>query len=382
MYNKALSMYLLLLITLNFIGLPDKVHADRLDLEGNLSFWWDIYEENENGVIQPRTGKPAADSTSGFNLKKARVKLNYEDPQRLLGVKTEIRLEERPSLLDIYMTWRPSDTFRLHIGQMKVPSTYEVLESDNDLDFISRSILSGILTDWSLSRAPYYSALYGNRSSDRDMGIGIKGEVSPVSYFLMIGNGLGSNLFIGGKESKGFTFSNKFGDYFYGARLDIFPLNWLELGGHYSINRHDNMLFNDGKTIFDLKRYSWSADLQFEIPRVCIIAMYGAGKVNDDYFYTEQEDMQYSGYEFKCLIWLINNYLQLGARYDKYKHKFLEGGSYPDEDNLSFGLNFMPIPDIRIQLNYVLKKAENEIEPDLDDNILFMNLQLGYPRQN
>ncbi|MBM3242443.1 hypothetical protein FJZ31_39795 [Candidatus Poribacteria bacterium] len=382
--NLLFFPYFLLLVILLFIELPKDSYAGRLDLEGNMSLWWDIYEENENGIMQPRTREPAADVASGFNLKQGRISLNYEDEQRLLGARFHIRLEEQVSILDGYGIWRPFHFFHLYLGQMKVPSTYEALTADTDLDFSSRSTLAQNLTDWSLSRSPYYSALYGNRSYNRDLGIGIRGKFgiasnpSLASYFLMTGNGLGANLFISGKESKEFIFSNNLGDYFYGVRLDVSPLKWLFLGGHYSLNKHDNMLFNDGKTVFDLDRYSWSIDSRLDFRRVRFVAMYGAGKVDDNYFYTDQEDLKYSGYEAKFLVWLIDNLLQLGVRYDTYTHKYLESGISTDQNNLTFGVNFMPMSGMCIQLNYVFKKTENKIEPDLDDNILFLNFQYSF----
>jgi hypothetical protein len=384
MQDRTLCLRFWLFVVVLLMSLPDHSHAGRLDIEGSMSLWWNIYEENENGIRQARTQKPAADVASGFNLKQGRVSLNYEDTKRPIGARIQIRLEERIAILDGYGIWRPTRFLHLYLGQMKVPSTYETLISDNDLDFISPSTLSKNLTDWSLSRAPYYSAFYGSRSYNRDLGIGIKGglgsasDADLVSYFLMAGNGLGANLFIGGRESKEFVFSNNFGDYFYGMRFDISPLRWFSLGGHYSRNRHDNMLYNDGKTVFDLDRYSWSTDLRLGIQRVQFIAMYGAGKVDDEYFYAESKSLEYSGYEARFLIWLMPERFQLGARYDTYTRRFLESGNLPDESNLTFGINFIPTHDIRLQLNYVLKKTEEDIEPDLDDNILFLNFQYSF----
>jgi hypothetical protein len=259
-----------------------------------------------------------------------------------------------------------------------------VLTPDRDLDFISRSTLSDNIADWSLSRSPYYSALYGNRSSNRDLGVGLKGTIKInqnhdlLTYFFMVGNGLGANLSIGGKESKEFMITNKLGNYFYGARLSISPLKGVSIGGHYSINKHDNMLFNDGKTVFDLDRYSWSIDSQLQLPRTLIVAMYGAGKVDDNYFYTEQKDLNYQGYEAKILFWLVNKRIQIGIRYDRYTYKFLGSGISTHQDNTTLGLNCFPIQDICLQLNYMFKKTDDGIYPDLADNILFLNFQYSF----
>jgi len=384
MRNRAFGQYILFFLIMYSLVSPNEVHASQLGLEGNMSLWWNIYEENENGIMEARTQTPAADVASGFNLKQGRVILNYEDPLRSLGARLHIRLEERVALLDGYGAWRPFHFFNLYLGQMKVPSTYESLMSDTDLDFISRSTLSKNLTDWSLSRSPYYSAFYGNRSYNRDLGVGIKGKLglksnpNLASYFLMVGNGLGANLFISGRESKEFIFSNNLGDYFYGTRIDTSPFSWLTLGGHYSINKHDNMLFNDKKTVFDLDRYSWSVDSHIELPRACLAIMYGAGKVDDNYFYTAEKDLEYSGYEVKLLVWPIHNRLQLGLRYDTYNHKFLQSGISTHQKNLAMGVNFIPVRDIRLQLNYILKETEDGAYPDPDDNILFLNFQYSF----
>ncbi len=381
MHNRFSHLYLLFAICL---CLANYAQAGNLDMEGNMSLWWNIYEQNENGIMQARSQDPAADVVSGFNLKQGRISFNYEDTESSLGARLQIRLEERVSLLDGYGFWRPFQFFNLYLGQMKVPSTYESLTSDTELDFISGTTLSRNLTDWSLSRSPYYSALYGSRSYNRDLGIGIKGAFGPmanpelISYFLMMGNGLGANLFIGGRESKEFMFSNNPGDYFYGARLDISPINCLTLGGHYSLNRHDNMLFNDEKTVFDLDRYSWSMDSRLEFSRVLLAVMYGTGKVDDNYFYTAQKDLSYSGYEVKCLIWLIHNLLQIGARYDTYTHKFLESGVSTDQNNLTIGINVTPTRSLRLQLNYIFKDTQSESEPDPGDNVLFLNIQYSF----
>jgi hypothetical protein len=384
MLNRVFKLCILLVVALQPFILINSSHAGHLDLSGSMSLWWNIYEENENGITHARTREPAANITTGFNLKQGRVILDYEDIQKAFGAKFQIRLEERVAILDAYGIWHPFRFFHLYLGQMKVPSTCEALASDTALDFISRSTLSKNLTDWSLSRSPYYSAFYGNRSYNRDLGIGVKGAFGPasnrdlVSYFFMIGNGLGANLFIGGKESKEFIFSNDLGDYFYGARLDISPFSFLSLGGHYSLNKHSNMLFNDEKTVFGLDRYSWSIDSRVEFSRVVLGVMYGKGKVDDNYFYTAQNDLEYSGYESELLLWLVRDRLQLGIRYDKYGYKPVEGGILTDQNNLTLGANVIPASDIRLQLNYVIKETLNDVEPDLGDNILFLNFQYSF----
>ncbi len=382
--NKSFAAGALLAALIILSSLPQPAHARHvLDAGTNLSFWWTIYEENENGIRQMGSQDPAADVTSGFSIRQARVVLYYEDTDHNLGAMAQVRLEENVSILDFYGVWKPRHYFNLYVGQMKIPSTYEVLASDAELDFITRSSLSMDIADWALSRTPYqgYGAFKGIHCYNRDVGIGIKGSIGPrsdrrlVRYFLMVSNGLGAGIFIGGKEKKGFIYSNDFGDYFYGARLDVSPKKWLTLGGHYSYNRHDNMLFNDEKSVYDLNRYSWSADLRVKFPLVRITGMYGGGKVDEDFFDTGLDNMEYSGWEVKGFVTVWKEHLELGVRYDAYINENNENGDETQQNNWTFGINFMPISAIRIQTNYIIKKTESDYEPDFDDNIFFVNFQ-------
>lgn len=378
------------LITAAIVGLlqmfsPSAMARGALGVEANMSIWWTIYEQNENRIRQMSSGDPATNSTSGFAIKQGRVIFGYDDPERKIGGEAEIRLEERVAILDLYGAWKPRTYFNIFIGQMKVPSTYEALSNDATLDFITRSSLSKNLTDWSLLRSPVMtSAFYGARSLYRDVGIALKGAFGPESnrkllqYFFMVSNGLGSNLYIGGPEDREYIYSNEFGEYFYGARLDLSPLSWLMIGGHYSWNNHENMLFNDRRTVYDLHRESWSADLCIKALNMRLIGMYGEGIIDDDFFNSRLTTLEYSGWEAKALALLWKKRLELGVRFDTYRIETDESGNPTEQDNWTFGLNIMPTPPIRIQINYMIKDTRNAIVPDLADNIVFVNFQFRF----
>ncbi len=382
-FRIAVPIFFFILLLQLFVK---TVYADpSVFIGGELSLWC-AYEENENGILQEDTNDEAAEITSGFNLKRGRVGFDYEDLQYHLDARLQIRLEERVDILDAYGAWGPVDWFRLAVGQMKIPSTYEVLTSGADLDFITRSTISGNIGDWSLSRTFSYSSFYGNESYYRDLGIAVSGLIGPrkktelVKYFFMAGNGLGHSLYIGGSESKEFIVSNDFGDYFYGARLDLLPLDGITMGGHYSINEHDDMLFNDENTVFDLDRSSWSVDVRLDFTPVRIAGMYGAGVIDDDYFHTGLTNLEYSGWETKILYQLLSDQLELGARYDTYSYESQESGNTIDENHWTFGVNYIPAPLLRLQFNYIRKETEDDknIELDLDDDIFFINFQLRF----
>ncbi len=375
---------ILLVIAISAILTASPAFAEgEFEVEGLLDFWWTLHEGNENGIVQESTQDPAADDVSGFNIKNGRLGFTYDDPERQLGGKFQLKLEEKVDLLDFYLHWYPQENLQLYFGQMKVPSTYEALSPNSELDFISRSTLNALLTDWSLSRTSYYSSFYGNRSYYRDAGIGVKGLFrdedgrETFDYFFMIGNGLGHSLYIGGKESKEFIFSNEFGDYFYGLRLDWMPTENLTIGGHYSVNNHDNVLFNDEKTVFDLKRQSHSLDARYDCPAARFALMYGGGVIDDDFFHTGEKNLDYSGWEAKVFV-PINDSIEAGLRYDNYSYTAHGSPLATDQNNWTLGLNYLLEPDIRVQFNYMAKDTNDGINPDLDDDILFVNFQYNF----
>jgi hypothetical protein len=350
----------------------------NLNIDGSTSVWWTIYEQNENGIIQQGSLDKSSEVASGFNIKQSRLTFDYNDDRNSMNAKTQVRFEERVAILDCYISWEQSRYCQLYAGQMKIPSNYEALTADDKLDFISRNNISKNIADWSLSRPPYFSPFYGNRSDYRDIGFGLKGNLGSgnlASYFLMISNGLGANLSIGAKESKEYIVSNNFGEYFYGARVDLSPMKWLKIGGHYSLNKHDNMLYNDGKTVLDLDRQSWSSDIGLIFPFVQIRAMYAKGEVNDDYFHADLSNLRYSGWETKLICDVLKDKLQLGIRYDKYTERYFGEGTQTDQDSLTLGCNFAPIPNVRLQLNCVVKTTDSETKPNPNNNILFLNFQ-------
>jgi len=96
---------------------------------------------------------------------------------------------------------------------------------------------------------------------------------------------LGANLFIGGSTQKQFVITNN-AQIFYATRLEIEPVTeWLTLGGVFSANHHDDVMFNSGRAVLDIKRRSVAADAMLNIPESGIrcSGAYGAGKILDDW---------------------------------------------------------------------------------------------------
>ncbi len=374
---------------------PDETEPSKepvkVRIGGYLQLWWTIKEGTENGKLQPLTGDEAAQEASGFSFRRARLSTNIS--REHFRAKLELALEGSPRLMDAYGVWSAIDRkLEVWAGQMKIPSTYEVETSSTELDFATRSAFSKAVSNWSLCRSPTVSSpLYGIRTYLRDTGLGIKGEIGGGKYFLMVGNGLGANLGVGGAENKQFIYANSFGAYFYGARVSydlaqvlgqkkkepLFPS--LTVGGHYCINRHPDLIFRDEKTVMDIERESWSLDLRVNIMnRVKLTGMVGRGLVLDDFDNDDKIDYLYSGWELKAVATLIPEHLKAGLRYDVYSEEFFENGAKEKFSTYTIGLTCSVKPSLRFQLNYKWKELSSKTNPDTQDNVFLLTAQLRF----
>jgi hypothetical protein len=349
----------------------------------HLGFWWIIQEQVENGVKQPGTGKPAAQESSGFDFKLGRFYVDFKSPDGQFEAYVNLRLERQIEALDVWGAYRPADWLGVYVGQMKFPSTHEVLMPDHQLDFISRATFNRNVGNFALCSVPFTSPFQNINTNNRDLGVALKGalpdaEHPAFTYFAMISNGLGANIFTGASESPEFLAANNFGDYLYGIRLDGYIADWVRLGGHYTINRHDRALLKDKQTVVDFERETWSGDLTVKFPfGLRIEGFYGNGRLNDLWF-SQRWYFDYSGWGVWALQSLFDNRLELAIRYDTYSSETRRNKDITEQNNWTFGINFQPNPYLRLQLNYVWKDTVNEYVKDFDDDILFLNIQYSF----
>jgi hypothetical protein len=371
---------LLVIVVLAVLTPPAGADSPIIGIEANSSFWFTIYEEVENGLIQPGSGDPAADHASGFNFKLGRVALTFESPDRKIEALIRLRLEERTDVISFWGAYHAAPWLGAYIGQMKIPSTAEVLAPDHLLDFTSRTTFGRNVCDYSLSRTPYISSIMAAKSYDRDLGFALKGlcpgrKAPSIGYFIMASNGIGANRYIGGDTSEEFLYTNGFGDFYYGARLELSPASMLTLGTHLSMNRHDDMALGDRGPVYDIDRRVWTADSRLELPTgQRIEGFYGIGSMND-FIESQNYRFDYSGWGLWAIQPLVDGKIELGIRYDNFTYEFNEDGNKTSQNNLTAGVNYRPEEYLRLQLNYIYKQTVNEFEEDLDDNILYLNVQ-------
>ncbi len=347
-------------------------------------------EEVENEKRQRVTNDPAVQTASGFSLHRAR--LFFGSQKGNIGGKLSLGLEKgTPMLLDAALSYQvDARMLRIDFGQMIIPSTYEVNRSSFRLDFTSRSRFSTEVANWSLSKSPSsISPFTSVQTYSRDMGLAIKGVYGWFDFFIMTGNGLGANLFVGGDETRQFVYANNAGSYFHGVRLELnlrriplmeqSPLTDLTLGGHANVNDHEDILYNDKKTVLDIKRNSWSVDLRLELwNRFRLSGMRGGGVVEDDYDNNREPDYRYSGEEFKLMAVIVPDSLEAGGRYDSFTFENSVFGGKETENVTTVGLSYFPQDRLMIQADYKWKKLDSEINLETDNNIFVLQVQYGF----
>jgi hypothetical protein len=360
-------------------GGRDAEAASPPAIHGYAQIWWTLYEELENGLRQAGSGDRAQQEVSGFSLRRARVSFQDTLGSGQARFRIEVLLEKSARLTDCFLAVRLADGLELLFGQMKIPSTYEVMEPNDQTDFIERASVSALSADWALSRTPFISTFMGNRAYLRDVGAGAAGRLGKVRCLAMVGNGLGANLFVGGKQNMEFIHTNGLWNWFYGLRVDAAPLDWLAVGGHGSLNRHDDMMFNDARTVIDLHRRSWSADALVRLPhRTRVRGLYAGGVADDDYYRDARSNFEYAGYEVKAFHWLPPERLEVGLRFDRYEYEFSESGDRVVQDSWTAGANYYCGEEIKVQANYVWRQTDQQYEPDLDDDALLVSAQLAF----
>ncbi|MGC4115514.1 MAG: porin [Myxococcales bacterium] len=375
---------------------------DYVEVYGYGQVWLTLWEEMEDakGLFQQPSKDEAADALSGFSLGKARLGIRLAYPELDLSLHAQARLEKDFMLLDADIGWAPVRWFTLHVGQLKVPGSFEALTEDRGLDFILRTDITTGMADWSLSKAQHsVSLLYGSASNLRDLGLSVKGEVGgrwlQGRYFLMVGNGLGAGMYFGGATKKEYWITNK-AQFYYAGRLEIAVPGKVALAAFGSYNRHDNIVFNSGRAVYDINRRMVGGDLRVEIPRtgVRLYGLGGGGQIRDDFNGDGKVDLRYLGWAaaamwnvFPAIDALFNwqppegHALELGFRYDMIETQQDDAPAMVHKDHYTLGLSYLAGEHVKVQLNYILRRNQDPAHLEqaaLKNDIVFANFQAAF----
>ncbi len=359
---------------------------------GYMQFWARIYEQTENGRLQMNSKDEAAQHSSGFSFSMMRFGVTYD--HKWFDARIILRMESDVGFSDVFIKFHLYNKYiELQAGQFKIPGTYEIPMSPINTDFPARSMFSQRSSDYSLARhASLTSPFQGVRPAYRDMGLALRGTVSGFKYFLMISNGIGANLAIGGSAKPQYIYANKFGAYFYGGRLsfdasetfDIISkkalIKKLEIGAFVNYNTHPNLLHNDQRTVLDLKRFAFGIDLQIAITDYLRLSgLYGQGHIDDDFDFDEKRDYQYSGWETKAAVAAIPKSLEFAIRIDGYNQEYAENGEPEEFVNYTFGASYRFLNHFKVGLDYTIKTEDSLKYPDdIKNNLLLLSLHAWF----
>ncbi len=374
---------------------------EQVEVYGYTQVWATVWEQMEDakGLLQHPSNDEAADALSGFSLAKARVGVRLAAPSWRLSLHSQVKLDHDVLLLDAEAAWRPARWFSLHVGQFKVPGTYEALADDRQLDFILRTDITTSLADFSLSKADHpVSLLYGSVSNLRDLGIAVKGEMGGPRlvgrYFVMVGNGLGAGMYFGGLTRKEYFITNK-AQFYYGARLELTAAEIATLGLFGSYNRHDNIVFNSGRAVYDISRRTIGGDLRVVVPGTGVRfgALGGGGLIRDDFNGDGRTDLRYSGWAVSAvwapfpLLGRVSGWslperhaLEIAARFERFDKEVDESGLRVRREQKTLGLSYAAASHVKVQLEYILRCTDDPaaVAPDLANNVLLANFQAAF----
>lgn len=374
---------------------------EHVEVYGYAQIWLTLWEQmaEAQGLYQHPSQDEAADALSGFNLAKARLGLRLAQEGWGLALHTQIKLEGGFALLDADLGWTPRPWFGVHLGQFKVPGSYEALTEDRALDFALRSDITTLTSDFSLAKAPHpVSLLYGSASNLRDLGLALKGELQGRwvggRYFLMVGNGLGANMYFGGLTKKEYFITNR-GQLYWGGRLESTVAGLATLGLFGAYNRHDDIVFNSGRAVYDLQRRMIGGDLRVFLPGtgVRLSALGGGGQVRDDFNGDGRIDLRYSGWAVSA-IWDLyplaraltglspweGHALELAFRFERTDQELDESRLPVRRERATFGLHYVAAGWARLQLEYVLRRTEDPaaFAPVPANDVLFASVLAAF----
>ncbi len=374
---------------------------DHAEVYGYAQVWATVWEQMEDmkGLYQHPSKDEAADGLSGFSLAKARLGARLKHDGWGLAAHTQIKLEQGFALLDLDFSWSPARWLEVHLGQFKVPGAAEALAPDQDLDFTLRTDLATALADFSLAKSQHpVSLLYGSTSNLRDVGLALKGTVDGrwlgARYFLMVGNGLGANMFFGGLTKREYFITNE-GQFYWGGRLELGIAGVATLGAFGSYNRHDNIVFNSGRAVYDLNRRMVGGDVQLAVPLtgLRLSALGGGGQIRDDFNGDGKVDLRYSGWSLAAawdLFPLLGRLLELrlpeghraelAVRYEETSQELDETGLPIRRVRTTLGASYVAGPYAKVQVQYVLRHTDDPaaVAPDLANDLFLVCVQAAF----
>lgn len=270
---------------------------------------WLMVDEHVASEVEER-------DTWGFRVRRARLTVQADLADRFTVVSWYEFSGAQRNLLDFFVNADLSSYVRITAGQFRpAAQMYDTgILASSRLIFYERPTIST-----RMSSIMGYDAF-------RDIGVQLGGLIGPVRYAFNVGNGMGRFIQAGSNVS-----ARNLGGGLYGARVDLTPSEGLIVGGHFALNRQNNVV-RDGLSTYDIDRTSYSlriATNNLGIPQIFTELEAGGGSVND-----------YAEFDFSGLYlqagYRLNPTWTILARYDAYREDAPQG-LMVEEHNFTVG---------------------------------------------
>ena len=334
-------------------------NAQSVKVGGFLQTW--IFLNQETTAPSQYPDIDIAESTSGIRARRARLTTNAT-LNEIFGANVTVEFATASrALIDFAVTAKIAPELMFTLGQFvapcqmyetgKLPSTKLILY---ELSNISMNLSSMMGFD-----------------GYRDVGIMVSGNINNMfRYYAYYGNGTG-RLFYAGTD----ILNKRLSDGLYGARLEVEPIKGLSIGGHYSINKQDNV-YTTSSGLLNMDRNSYSIDLVtegFGLPFLSTIISYGVGQLKDNSPHT----LNNNGLS-ATLMFNVTKQIQLTGRFDYIKYNY---ATYNADklNNVVFGANWYFYKDdseiFKIGIDYHIR---NERNYDATSNALLIWTQVKF----
>lgn len=281
----------------------------------------------------------------GFDIRRARldIKGNFT-PEWEYRLQTDFAIS--PKIIDAYFSYKPYDAFKITGGQFLIPFSLESTTSDNTLETVDRSQVSGL--------AGRNKDAIGDQNG-RDIGVQISGNLFKtesnrfiLDYYLAYFNGQGINIATDKNNSKDIV-----------ARVVTHPFTFLDLGVSYS-NGHDNW----GTPAKNQDQIRFGADVALNYNDFSFRSEYIEAQQGSYVVSGQIKDLIKNGWYAQAGYFALPKKLQVVVKYDTFD---------PTKDNpkndistfYTLGANFYPNSFVKFQINYKHKVEQgNSINKD------------------
>ncbi|OAV72971.1 Phosphate-selective porin [Bacteroidales bacterium Barb6] len=318
------------LLSLNIQAQENKALEDRVaKIEGITSKLPSI-----SGLVNGRFQySDAGDGSNSFDIRRARLDLRGN-----LSSKFDYRLQTElagtPKVLDAFLRWKPSSYFNVQAGQFKYSFSLENPYSPTTLETIDNSTV--------ISKLSGYSDEAKVGGNGRDIGIAFYGGFvkkkgyNLIDYSVGIVNGNGINN----------TDNNK-GKNFTGI-LTVNPIKELALAvSHYNGSTGVTKKDADGKDfIDDVDRVRTGFGAKYDNKTLLVRGEYITGKT----------DKKESDGFYVTAAYYVTPKVQPVLKYDYYRENTDKD---TQQTNYIAGVNYYPIKNLRLQLNYTYDTKED-----------------------